>query len=400
MYLRDATAEDLDSASPVIDRYIAVKGVEVVHTLTNFSVSELNTLWSNIKPYVSKNWNVGGGRKCPVTGKDMLFMTLVTLKHAGTWDMLAARFDEKAATFSNRIAQFIRDLHPYLIRKYIDEQGFKWTMHQLAVAGHQFETHKSALYAVDVTFQQTSAPVVSFGEKKTYFSKMHGLYGNKVEVSVAPNGLAINATDCAVGSTSGLEMFKANLGFHSNQLEKQPNDYNVIDNEALRDKFPSQWALLADKGYQGIQEYVRGFTPTKRPPHGQLSMEQERANAKLASDRDIVENFFGRLKTLWGIVSDKYTWKKDEYNIYFQTCVALTNVHVRFNPLRNVDGEGYNQYKNRLLPIGSKFKTRNLFSKAKYRENRKARIRLCWVVRTRVTPARTTTLAMTRETIF
>ncbi|ETV90200.1 hypothetical protein H310_14966, partial [Aphanomyces invadans] len=91
----DATAEDLDSASPVIDQYIAVKGVEVVHALTNFTVSELNTLWSNIKAYVSKNWNVGGGRKCPVTGNDMLFMTLVTLKHAGTWDILAASFDEK-----------------------------------------------------------------------------------------------------------------------------------------------------------------------------------------------------------------------------------------------------------------------------------------------------------------
>ncbi|ETV98762.1 hypothetical protein H310_08829, partial [Aphanomyces invadans] len=72
-----------------------------------------------------------------------------------------------------------------------------------------------------------------------------------------------------------------------------------------------------------------------------------------------------------------YTWKKDEYNMYFQTCVALTNVHVRFNPLRNVDCEGYNQHLNRLLSIGSKIKARNLSSKAKYRENRKARIQLC-----------------------
>ncbi|RLO07995.1 hypothetical protein DYB28_000844 [Aphanomyces astaci] len=55
-------------------------------------------------------------------------------------------------------------------------------------------------------------------------------------------------------------------------------------------------------------------------------------------------------------------------------CVALTNVHVRFNPLRNLDGEGYNQYKYRLLSVGSKIKTKNSPSKAKYRENRKARI--------------------------
>ncbi|RHY21979.1 hypothetical protein DYB32_009653, partial [Aphanomyces invadans] len=217
----DATAEDLDSASPVTGQYIAVKGVEVVHTLTNFTVSELITLWTNIKPYVSKNWNVGGGRKCPVTGKDMLFMTLVTLKHGGTWDMLVASFDEKAATFSNRC---------------IDEQGIKWTMHQLAVAGLQFETHKSALYAVDVTFQQTTTPAVSFN-KKTYFSKKHGLYGHKVELPVGPNCLAINVADCAVGSTSDFEMFKANLRFHSKHLEKQPNDNNVSDSDALRDSF-------------------------------------------------------------------------------------------------------------------------------------------------------------------
>ncbi|RQM31002.1 hypothetical protein B5M09_013492 [Aphanomyces astaci] len=308
----DATAEDLDSASPVMDRYIAAKGVEVVHSLTNFSASELNTLWTNIKPFVTKNWNVGSGRKYPVIGKDMLFMTLVALKHAGTWDILSASFDGGATTFSNRINQFIRVLHPYLVRKYIDEQGMKWTMQQLAVAGLQFATHKSALYAVDVTFQHTTAPAVS--------------------------------------------------------------DTNVSDNDALRDNFPSQWSVLADRGYQGIQEYVRGFTPLKRPPHGQLTMEQERANVKLSSDRVIVENFFGRLKTLWGLASDKYTWKKDEYNMYFQTCVALTNVHIRFNPLRNMDGEGYNQYKNRLLSIGSKIKTKNSSSKAKYRENRKARI--------------------------
>ncbi|RHZ07767.1 hypothetical protein DYB37_013842 [Aphanomyces astaci] len=153
-------------------------------------------------------------------------------------------------------------------------------------------------------------------QEEDVLSTKHGLYGHKVGVSVAPNGLAINVTDCAVGSTS---VFKANLGFHSTHLEKQPSDTNVSDSESM----------------------VR--------PCGQ-----------------------GKAQDAVG--SDKYTWKKDEYNMYFQTCVALTNVHIRFNPLRNVDGEAYNQYKNRLLSIGSKCKTKNSSSKAKYRENRKADI--------------------------
>ncbi|RHZ04764.1 hypothetical protein DYB31_010854, partial [Aphanomyces astaci] len=127
-------------------------------------------------------------------------------------------------------------------------------------------------------------------------------------------------------------------GFHSAQLEKQPNDTNVSDTETLRDKFPNQWAVLADKGYQGIQASVR-------------------ANAKLSSDRVIVENFFGRLKTLWGLVSDKYTWKRDEYNMYF---------HLR--------GLHEHPRSNRLLSIESKIKSKNASSKAKYRENRRAQI--------------------------
>ncbi|RHY26518.1 hypothetical protein DYB32_007536 [Aphanomyces invadans] len=370
----DASNDDADSAAPVLERFIETRGLDVVHTLTNFTLSELNTLWANIKTFVSKNWNVGGGRKCPVTGKDMLFMTLVTLKHAGTWDLIAATFEEKAATFGKRVTDFVRTLHQYLVRKYIDEQGLKWTMQQLVANGLQFQTHKSALYAVDVTFQQTTAPAVSFGEKKIFFSKKHGLYGHKVEVSVAPNGLAINVTKAYPGSVSDMEIFKENLPFHSTQLQKHHGEAHIEDVDPLKDKHPSQWVLLADKGYQGIHEYVRGLTPTKRPLHGQLTFEQVAANERLSSDRVIVENFFGRLKTLWGLVSNQYSWKKEEYNIFFQTCVALTNVHIRFNPLRNLDGEGYHQYKNRLISIGGKIKAKREASKAKYRQNRRARI--------------------------
>ncbi|KAF0712498.1 Aste57867_4809 [Aphanomyces stellatus] len=345
--------EDADSSSPVLDSFVETRGLEVVHALTNFSFSELNTLWASIKPFVTTHWNVGSGRKSPVTGRDMLFMTLVTLKHAGTWDIVAATFNEKAATFGQRVTNFIRTLHPHLLRKFVDEQAVKWTMRNLVASGHQFQNHKAALYAVDVTFQETTMPAVAFGEKKVYFSKKHGLYGHKVEVSVAPNGLAINVTDSAKGSVSDIEIFKDNLGFHTSQLEKQADEGDINDPDALQDRYPTHWAVLSDKGYQESRK---------------------RANERLSTDRVIVENFFGRLKTLWGLASDKYTWKKEEYNMYFQTCVALTNVHIRFNPLRNVDGHGYNQYKRRLLSIGGKLKSKKNASKAKYRENRKARI--------------------------
>ena len=89
----------------------------------------------------------------------------------------------------------------------------------------------------------------------------------------------------------------------------------------------------------------------------------------------IVENFFGRLKTLWAVTSDIFTWKRDHYDLFFQTCVALTNVHIRFNPLRDDDGHDFNRYVNRLLSIGEKIKAKRTNSTSKYREKRKQRLR-------------------------
>ncbi|ETV80777.1 hypothetical protein H257_06260 [Aphanomyces astaci] len=57
-------------------------------------------------------------------------------------------------------------------------------MEYLTKSGKRFKHFPSARYAVDVTFQQTHAPVVSFGEKRVFFSKKHALHGMKVEFNI------------------------------------------------------------------------------------------------------------------------------------------------------------------------------------------------------------------------
>ena len=105
-----------------------------------------------------------------------------------------------------------------------------------------------------------------------------------------------------------------------------------------------------------------------------LSASDITKNDKIASDRVIVENFFGRLKTLWAITSDCYTWKRENYDMFFQTCVALTNVHIKFLPLREDDGHDHNRYVNRLLSIGEREKANRTNSVLKYRKKRKLRL--------------------------
>ncbi|RHY82233.1 hypothetical protein DYB26_008986 [Aphanomyces astaci] len=350
--------EDYDSTSPVLDAFIKTRGPAVVHELTNFSLSEFNLVWKDLQSSVSQEWNVGSGRKCEVSGRDMLFMTLTSMNHCGSWDVVSVVFKEKSPTFSKRVNTFLAAIHPTLRAKYIDTVLDKYSMQHLHTSGHRFNNFPSALYAVDVTFQRTNAPAGSFNEKKRFYSKKHGQYDLKVEASVLPNGLAINS----------------NLDFHQDKLKKIGEEDDMLDDGPMQEEYPRSWALLADKGYQGLHRQLRAITPMKRPAGGLLSAADMAVNDKIASDRVIVENFFGRLKTLWSVVGDTYTWKRENYDPYFQTCVAFTNLHIRFLPLREVDGDELHRHVNGLLSSGQKKKAKRAGSVMKSREKRKRRL--------------------------
>ena len=67
-------------------------------------------------------------------------------------------------------------------------------MSDLRESQHDFKSFPKALHATDVTFQQAFRPSGSIEEGKRYFSSKHKLYGYKVDVSVLPNGLALDMT--------------------------------------------------------------------------------------------------------------------------------------------------------------------------------------------------------------
>ncbi|RHY63020.1 hypothetical protein DYB30_006351 [Aphanomyces astaci] len=251
--------EDYDSTSPVLDAFIKTRGPAVVHELTNFSLSEFNLVWKDLQSSVSQEWNVGSGRKCEVSGRDMLFMTLTSMNHCGSWDVVSVVFKEKSPTFSKRVNTFLAAIHPTLRAKYIDTVLDKYSMQHLHTSGHRFNNFPSALYAVDVTFQRTNAPAGSFNEKKRFYSKKHGQYGLKVEASVLPNGLAINVTTAVPGSVADIAICESNLDFHQDKLKKIGEEDDMLDDGPMQEEYPRSWALLADKGYQGFYRQLRSL---------------------------------------------------------------------------------------------------------------------------------------------
>ncbi|RHY21291.1 hypothetical protein DYB32_009855 [Aphanomyces invadans] len=193
-------------------------------------------------------------------------MTLTSLKHCGSWDVVSALFDDTAASISKRVNSSLKTPHPCLVARYIDAVADKYTMEHLDAHKRRFQHFPCAMYAVDVTFQKTNTPAGSFAEVKRFFSKKHGQYGVKVEASVLPNGLAINFTNAVPGSMTDIAIAQSNHEIHQNKLCKLPVELEMADQGPLCNEYPASWALLADKGYQGLHRNLRVITPNfKRP---------------------------------------------------------------------------------------------------------------------------------------
>jgi hypothetical protein len=191
---------------------------------------------------------------------------------------------------------------------------------------------------------------------------------------VLPIGLAINCTNHYCGNTADISIFKQNLPFHNLATLKSDHEKTMVDLGPLQDTHGDKWAILVDKGYQGVQDYIRGIHPIKKQPNRRLSRSDEESNKTISSDRIIVENYFGRLCTLWGICSNKFRWSRDLYDMIFKACVALTNVHIRRNSLRSNDGDHYNRCRNRLHHIGVDGRNKRNAASTLYRTRRRLRL--------------------------
>lgn len=75
-----------------------------------------------------------------------------------------------------------------------------------------------------------------------------------------------------------------------------------------------------------------------------LTAKQKKFNSKLSRDRITVENFFGRMQSLWAMMKVKYVWSEKDYDTYLRLCVALTHYHIVHNPLRVEDGKAYKRW--------------------------------------------------------
>ncbi|KAE9206615.1 hypothetical protein PF002_g19957 [Phytophthora fragariae] len=184
-------------------------------------------------------------------------------------------------------------------------------MSKMALSGKSFKPFPCARYATGVTFQQANRPAGTHSEAITLLQRQASL-----------------------GSVSYTTIFRENDAFHLNTLKKRLDEMHLEDDGPFTVEYPRDWDVLTDKG--------------------------------VSHDRVIVENYFGRMKTLWGVCFDKWRWDEGAYDLFFRVCLALTNAHVRLRPLRAEEGDDYQRYDARLCEIGFSIKAREKERRANY----------------------------------
>ncbi len=305
-----------DSPCPYFDEFYNQGPTNIVK-MTNFTASEFEQLWILFQTFIFQNYNLRWGQKCSVRAKDMLFMLLVVIKFGGQWDALGRLFKINGPTFERMMTRLCSLISTKIYDTLVIDHTKSFNMTWFQDKKAEFSNFSEALYAVDVTFQQSFRPSGSIEEGKLYFSGKQKLYGYKCEASVLPNGLCVGVSNHCPGSISDFEIFQRRKEWHLSKTKKSEDKILMIDAGQHADQHPHHWAILADKGYQGILEIARGIVPKKKPPRGALTLSEEGFNRSVASDRIIVENFFGRLCTLWIVVSNKWRWAEGIYDDFF-----------------------------------------------------------------------------------
>ena len=87
-----------------------------------------------------------------------------------------------------------------------------------------------------------------------------------------------------------------------------------------------------------------------------------------------MENYFGRMTGLCEDTSRKYRWAEELYDPIVHACVALTNIHIFWHPLRDQNGERYQQLRNKWYTIGEGVLKKRKLNQQRYREKCQRRL--------------------------
>jgi len=234
-----------------------------------------------------------------------------------------------------------------------------------------------AIAIIDTKFQQTNRPKGRFSESVYYFSKKHGAYGIKTEITHARNGRAMAFSKHYVGSVHDYNVLSEWIDNLRQILTKTNADKLLRDTGELCNDYRNTWACLFDKAYCGAETRVQAIVPMKNVEPGSAA---DRRNTTIGNERVMAENFYGRMTQLWGIIAKKYRWDHRLYDKVIGIAIALTNAHIDITPLRDDEHEFYQSLLGEYAAVAHEQLEREKLSKEKSRRRVRERVQRLRIV--------------------
>ncbi len=168
---------------------------------------------------------------------------------------------------------------------------------------------------VDVHLHKSNRPEERFSDVKNYFSSKYYQYGMKVERHII-SILAAYVSRYHPGSTTDFNISKTNVKCYQWLLTKFVSDNLLEDNGPLSNRFASQCAILGDSAYMGAEkDGVSGLYINKKKKYRQ---KRDVVMYELWSrDRVLLENLYGRVMNLCGMIHNTSTYEYKHYDTMF-----------------------------------------------------------------------------------
>ena len=303
---------DQEQRKSIFESILETRGEQAVKTLTRFTIEELKKIFEICSPHLHRP---GRGRQFELIPVDMMLLTLTFLTTGSRYQIISNMFQLDDSLVCRTIHFTIERIAKPLILYFC----------QLPIYLDSNEKHfnyfPNAIGAIDTTFILMEKPTCR-EEQQRNWSYKHGTCGVKIQGLIRPNGLCTMFVANVPGSKHDIKIFN-----ESGWLEKFVIPVEMPNGTRITSHLP----VLFDKGYTGLnsQGFPEAIVTIKKPIGRDLTPQELEVNHRIESDRVIVENYFGRMKTIFGVMAGKFRGNREDYltNI-MEVCIALTNYHI------------------------------------------------------------------------
>lgn len=302
----ESDAEDIVDVGFSYESFRAKNNDKNMIAMTGLSYEYFGQLHDILYPYIQ---NQKRGRKRLDT-KTQLFIFLIWVTTGLSYSKLAVHLGIARSLIDRSVANIIGKSGPVLQERYLPRNISQ------VPRGARFRMSPEAIGAIDATPIFIQRPTDQETQRSVYSGK-YKRHCMKIQCLVSPDGLCIHYAGAYRGAKHDSKIFR-----DSRVAEFAKNSKDGIK------------PILADSGYQGCQDvYPELVIPYKKRPGGQLSEDQKNFNHDLSRDRIIVENFFGRMKTLFGVLK-VFRGTTEQLQILLPIIVCLTNFYIERHPRR------------------------------------------------------------------